>query len=207
MDDEHRLGLDLEEATRCGHGATRVVHERLGLEQREPQPIEPKLGELTGELRAPAAVEPPRELVHHHPADVVAVALVLAPGVSQPDDEQVECRGRLAPTKQPHGLALGCALLAGGVRLRLGRRLGGAFRCLLALRHLALGQLLALCELLFLGLGLDDLGRRPNRGEHRLLEVVEVAHSLVGGQVGEPQRVADRHPADIELESLGDLQR
>src|SRR2546423_15462455 len=90
MDDEHRLGLDLEEATRGGYRATRVVHERLGLEQREPQPVEPNLGELAGELRAPAAVEPSRELVHHHPADVVAVALVLAPGVSQPDDEQVE---------------------------------------------------------------------------------------------------------------------
>jgi hypothetical protein len=67
----------------------------------------------------------------------VSVALVLAPGVPQPDDEQVECRGRLAPTKQPHELALGRALLAGGIRLRLGRRLG-ALRCLLALRHLAL---------------------------------------------------------------------
>src|SRR6266536_2596396 len=45
-------------------------------------------------------------------------------------------------------LAFGRSLLAGGLRLRLGRRLGGALRCLLALRHLALGQLLALCELL-----------------------------------------------------------
>src|SRR2546421_6225026 len=116
VDDEHRLGLDLEEPTRCGHGATRVVHERLGLEQREPQPIEPNLDELTGELRAPAAVEPPRELVHHHPADVVAVALVLPPGGSPPPDEQGECRGRLAPPKKPPGLAPRGALLPRGGR-------------------------------------------------------------------------------------------
>src|SRR4051812_50146343 len=98
MDDEHRLGLDLEEATRGGHRATRVVHERLGLEQCEPQPVEPNLGELTGELRAPAAVEPSRELVHHHPADVVAGPALLAPRGSPPPPQPA---GGVRPTRPP----------------------------------------------------------------------------------------------------------
>src|SRR4051794_41773321 len=101
VDDEHRLGLDLEEATRGGHRATRVVHERLGLEQREPRPVEPNLGELTGELRAPAAVEPPRKLVHHHPADVVAGAPPLPPPGSPPPPPPGGGRGRPPPPQKP----------------------------------------------------------------------------------------------------------
>ena len=48
------------------------------------------------------AVVPPRELVDDHPADVVPVALVTRAGVAEARDEQVERRGRLAPTEEAH---------------------------------------------------------------------------------------------------------
>ena len=47
---------------------------------------------------------PARELVGDEIADVVAVARVLAPGVPEPDDEQVE-RRPLAAGPEPHGCA------------------------------------------------------------------------------------------------------
>ena len=92
-----------------------LVHERLGLQQRELVAVEPDLGELPGELRAPRAAVPARELVDDEPADVVAVARVLAARVAETDDEQVE-RRPLAAGPEPHrGLALGGARVAGGV--------------------------------------------------------------------------------------------
>src|SRR5688572_18817749 len=45
---------------------------------------------------------PPCELVDHHPADVVPVAHVLPTGVPETRDEQVERRGALASTEEPH---------------------------------------------------------------------------------------------------------
>src|SRR5947207_12121540 len=98
------------------------------------------------------------------------------PGFPSPTTSRssVEAESPRRNSRTMLSLAFGRALLAGGVRLRLGRRLGGALRCLLALRHLALGQLLALFELLFLGLRLDDLRGCADRGEHRFLGVVEV---------------------------------
>jgi hypothetical protein len=41
---------------------------------------------------------PPRELIDDHEADVVPVALVLAPRIAEADDQQVERRGAFAPT-------------------------------------------------------------------------------------------------------------
>ena len=105
--------------------------------------VDAHLGELPRELRAEGGAVPARELVDDHPADVVPVALVLAARVSEAHDEQFERRGLLAPTEEPHGLALDGALAAGGVRPRLGGRLGATLRRFLALRD-ALGALLAL---------------------------------------------------------------
>ena len=48
------------------------------------------LSEPAGKLTAPPSVGSTRELVHDHPPHVVPVALVLATGVPQPDNEQVE---------------------------------------------------------------------------------------------------------------------
>ena len=88
--DEDGLGRHLEE--RRGHAdrAARLVHVRLGLEEGELVPLEPDLGDPPGELRPPGAAVPACELVRHHRADVVPVARVLATGIAQPDDEQVE---------------------------------------------------------------------------------------------------------------------
>src|SRR5919201_5527224 len=145
---EQLLGLDLEEPGSRAHGTAGLVHVRLRLQQREARLAEPDLRCRPGELRAPRAPMPARELVQHEPAGVVARALVVAARVAQPRDEQIERRGPLAPTKQAHGaLALGGAGLAGSVPAGLVRGLGGTLGSLLALRHLALGQL-ALLELL-----------------------------------------------------------
>ena len=99
--------------------AARVVHVRVGLEQREAPAVEAHLGEPAAELALERAVVTARELVDDHPADVVPVTLVLAARVSEPDDEQVERRGRLAPTEERQGLLL-------VVGRRLVRRLAAA---------------------------------------------------------------------------------
>src|SRR5205085_1577260 len=80
------------------------------------------LRELPRELRAPRAVVPPRELVDDHVADVVAIVRVLAPGIAEPHDEEIE-RGALPPRPEPHALALGRSV-AGSVCPRLGAGLG-----------------------------------------------------------------------------------
>src|SRR5437588_450049 len=98
------------------------------------------------------------------------------------------------------GLPLDGSGRAGGVRL--GGSLGGALGSLLAFRHLG-----ALLELLFLGLGLDDLRRKRDVCEDDLLGIVEVRDALTGRQIGEAHRVADPEPADVELEVLGDVHR
>src|SRR5205807_4014634 len=111
VDHEHLAGLELVEARRCAHGAPRLVHERLGLQQRDLVAVEADLGKLSRELRARGAAVPACELVGDEIADVVAVARVLAPGVPEPDDEQVE-RRPLATGPEPHlDLALGRALI------------------------------------------------------------------------------------------------
>src|SRR5439155_4907554 len=161
MDNKERIRLDLKEPGSSGDRAARLVHVGLRFHQREPELPEPHLRQRAGELGAPRAAMPARNLVEHHPAGVVPCALVLAPGIAEPRDEQVQRRGPAAPPEEPH-LALGVAGLAlgaGAGLFALGARL--AFRSFLALRNLlALGQL-AFLELLlaldFLGLGLDEL--------------------------------------------------
>ncbi len=103
MDDEHCVGLELEELHRGLDRTARVVHERLRLQQRDLVPVDPHLREPAVELRAPGAVVAPRELVDDEPADVVPVSRVLAAGVAEPRDEQV-VRGAVATRPQPHGV-------------------------------------------------------------------------------------------------------
>src|SRR5206468_11392842 len=91
-------------------GAAGFVHVGLRLQQPDAMAVDPYLGELTRELRAPRAAVSARELVDDHLADVVAVARVLAARVAETDDEQVERGVAIAAAPgQPHG-----ALLLGG---------------------------------------------------------------------------------------------
>src|SRR6185369_2119523 len=150
VDREQILRLDLVELRRGRGRPAGVVHERLRLQEREARAVEPDVGDLAGELRAPRPAVPPRELVSDHEADVVPRRRVLTPGIAEPDDQEVERRGLLAPTEQAHGLALG-SFFAGGVRLRLAA-LGSCLALALglgALFTLAL-DLLAFLELDFL---------------------------------------------------------
>src|SRR6185312_16265266 len=104
VDDQDRVRLDLEELGRGLDRTPGLVHVRVRGEQRHAMRVDPHLGEAAVELRAPRAVVAPRELLHDHVADVVAVACVLAPGVPEPDDEQVEGRRAFAPSPgQAHG--------------------------------------------------------------------------------------------------------
>jgi hypothetical protein len=65
--------------------------------------VDPDLGELAVELRAPGTAVPPRQLVDDQPADVVPVARVLAARVAKPCDEEIE-RGSVAARPQaPQG--------------------------------------------------------------------------------------------------------
>ena len=66
-------------------------------------PVEAELREPAVELRPPGSTVPARELFDDHPADVVAVARVLASRIAETDDEQVERRGPFAPApRQAH---------------------------------------------------------------------------------------------------------
>src|SRR6476659_3894843 len=70
--DKDRVGIDLEEAGRRLHRATRVVHVRLGLQQGDLVAVDAHLGDLAGELATPGASVPACQLVHDELADVVA---------------------------------------------------------------------------------------------------------------------------------------
>ena len=102
VDDEQRLGRDLEEPRRLAGRAARLVHVRLGLQQRELRAVEADLPQRAVELRAPGPAVAPRELVEHEPARVVTRALVLAARVAEARDQQVQRRGLLAPTEEAH---------------------------------------------------------------------------------------------------------
>src|SRR4029453_13455558 len=133
----------------------RLVHVRLGLQQRDARVSESDLRERPRELRAPRAAAPPRGPVHPQPARVVPRALVLPAGVAKAGDEQVQRRGALAPTEEAHLLPAGF-FFGGRLGLALARSLLALGHCFLALGQLALLELLALD---LLGLGLDDAGR------------------------------------------------
>ena len=101
VDDEQRVRLELEERDRGLHGAAGVVHVRLGLQQRDLVAVDADLREPAVELRAPGAVVAARELVDDQPADVVPVARVLAAGIAEARDEQVE-RGAVPARPEAH---------------------------------------------------------------------------------------------------------
>src|SRR5205085_5420187 len=63
VDDEDRVGLDLEEARRGRDGAAGLVHVRLGLQQRDAVAVEAHFRQAAAELRAPGAAMTQRELV------------------------------------------------------------------------------------------------------------------------------------------------
>ncbi len=96
--DEDRVRLELEETHRRTDGPARLVHERLGLQQPDAMTVQSQLRELAGELPLPRRTVPARELLDDHPAHVVAVAGVLATGIPEADDEQLERRGSVAST-------------------------------------------------------------------------------------------------------------
>src|SRR6185295_10359721 len=100
VDDKNLLNRCLEERAGRGQCAAGVVHVGLRLEQCDPRPLDPGLCEASAELRLERGVVTASELVDHHPADVVAIALVLATGIPEPDHEQIERRGRCAPTEE-----------------------------------------------------------------------------------------------------------
>ena len=89
--------------------------------------VEPDFGELTRELALPRRAVPARELVEHHPPSVVTMPRVLAAGIAETDDEQIERRGAFASTPGQAHLAGGRAGLALLARIRIGCGLGGAF--------------------------------------------------------------------------------
>ena len=60
--------------------------------------VEAHLRELAVELALPRRAVTARELVDDHPADVVPVPGVFAPGIAEADDEQIERRGAVAST-------------------------------------------------------------------------------------------------------------
>src|SRR5919201_1091406 len=77
------------------------------------------------ELPLPGSPVPTRELLQHHPADVVAMAGVLPAGIAETDDEQVERRGSVASTPREAHLPGGGGRLAPGARTALCAGLGG----------------------------------------------------------------------------------
>src|SRR5262249_21383257 len=60
--DQDRVRLDLEERRCGGYRAPRLVHVRVGREQRDPVSVDPNLGEPPVELAAPRAAVSAREL-------------------------------------------------------------------------------------------------------------------------------------------------
>src|SRR5829696_5077763 len=147
----------------------------------------------------------PGELVTNHEADAMSGASVVTPGVPEAGNQQVERRGGLASTKQPHeDLPLGvCGLaLARRVGIRLDGFVGGTFR-------LALGWNLALGELLlgYLFLGLLRLQRRRDDARDRRLRVIKVRHVFDRGQIAHTDVVADVERCYVELDPLRDVHR
>ena len=104
MDDEHaRRAATLKKRDGRLDRAPGLVHVRLRLQQRELGVLDADLGEPAAELPLERALVPARQLVDDHPADVVPVRRMLAAGVAEACDEQVERRGRVAPTEEAQG--------------------------------------------------------------------------------------------------------
>src|SRR5262249_31076186 len=120
VDDEDRVRLDLVELRRGLDRAAGLVHVRLRLQQADLVAVDPDVGELPRELALPGRMVSKRELVDDHMADVVAVVGVLAAGIAEPDDQQVERGGALTPAPGETHLGLAgfgfAALFRGGLR-------------------------------------------------------------------------------------------
>jgi len=163
VDDEQALERRLVVRSGRLNGAAGVVHVRIRLEERETSFGYANLGKMATELTLERPIVATREFIDDHEADVVAVALVAPTRVPEPDDEQVERRGGLAPTEEWQGLLL---VWCGGIHLSGGlcRSLGG--------------------ERLFCGLfGLGKAARAGAVGDHGLGGVVEERHSGDGCHV------------------------
>ena len=96
----------LKKPSRSGDRPSGLVHEGLGLEERQPVLVDPCLGEPPVELRLEGGIAAAGELVDDHPADVVAITLVTRSGVAEARDEQIERRGTLASTEETHATPL-----------------------------------------------------------------------------------------------------
>src|SRR5206468_3774998 len=59
-----------------------------------------RVGKPSGELPFEGCTVAKGKLVHHHPADVVPIPLVLVPWIAEPDDEEIERRGGCASTEE-----------------------------------------------------------------------------------------------------------
>ena len=156
---DYEQGLERRLVERSGglHGAARLVHVGIRLDERETSLTHAHLCQVAAELALERSAVATCELIDDHEAEVVAVALVPPAGVSKPYDEQVERRGRLASTEEWQGLLL---VWCDGIHLSGGlcRSLGG--------QRLVCG---------FFGLGEPTRARAV--GDHRLGGVVEERHS------------------------------
>ena len=157
VDDEQALERHLVESGGGLHGAAGVVHVRVRLEKRETPFGYANLGKMTTELALERPAVTTCELFDDHEADVVAVTLVPPTRVPEPDDEQVERRGRLASTEEWQGLLL---VWCGGFHLS-----GGVCR--------SLGGKRLFCGLFCLG----KAARARAVGDHGLGGVVEERHT------------------------------
>ena len=114
MYDEHPVELEPVRAARGSDGAAGVVHERERFEQRDalPEIIDSPLPQAPTEALLRRLLEPPvaRERLDDQEADVVARPLVLAPRVTEADEQPVDG----AAAREPQDRLLG---LAGAVRL------------------------------------------------------------------------------------------
>ncbi len=80
--------IELVEARGFAHGAARLVHEGLGLEQQHRLPPEPPLGGNAGEALAPSGeVMRGGDGVNRHEADIVTVEGVFLARIAEADKE------------------------------------------------------------------------------------------------------------------------
>jgi hypothetical protein len=114
MHDEHTLERQPVGAPRWTNRAPCIVHERLGLEQRDTRATRSSasLTQATAiAIARPREAPPGREPFQHGKADVVAGPLVFAPRIPEPDDEPIRDR---AGAREPQWLLGARAAVAGG---------------------------------------------------------------------------------------------
>ena len=108
VDDEHRLRRRLEEPRGGADRAARLVHVRLGLEEREPRAVEPHLRELAGELRAPRAAVPAARARRRPSSRRCGGSRAYSrPGLPRPATSRSSVEARSPRRNRRHGLALG----------------------------------------------------------------------------------------------------